>query len=38
VAALREEVEREVLAGAVPAAVGARRILEAFGIGTGPAK
>jgi hypothetical protein len=28
-------VEREVLAGAVPAAVGARRILEAFGIGPG---
>ena len=31
VAAIRDELEREVLAGAVPAAVGARRILEAFG-------
>jgi LAO/AO transport system kinase len=32
VQALRDELEREVLAGAVPAAVGARRILEAFGV------
>jgi LAO/AO transport system kinase len=32
VRAVREELEREVLAGATPAAAAARRILEAFGI------
>jgi LAO/AO transport system kinase len=32
VAAIRDDLEREVLAGATPAAAAARRILEAFGI------
>jgi LAO/AO transport system kinase len=34
VRAVRDELEREVLAGATPAAAAARRILEAFGIHT----
>ena len=33
VRAIREDIERDVLAGATPAAAAARRILEAFGIG-----
>jgi LAO/AO transport system kinase len=32
VAAIRDELEREVLAGTLPAAAAARRILEAFGV------
>jgi LAO/AO transport system kinase len=36
VCAIREGLERDVLAGAVPAAAAARRILEAFGIRPGP--
>ncbi len=35
VAAVREELERQVLAGTMPVTAGARRILEAFGIGRG---
>jgi LAO/AO transport system kinase len=35
VQAIRGDLEREVLAGSVPAAVAARRILTAFGVGTG---
>jgi LAO/AO transport system kinase len=33
VKAIRHDLEREVLSGATPAAVAARRILEAFGLG-----
>jgi LAO/AO transport system kinase len=36
VRALRDDIEREVLAGATPAAAAARRILEAFGIDGSP--
>ncbi len=32
VRAIRDDLEREVLAGTMPAATAARRILEAFGI------
>ncbi len=35
VRAIREDLEREVRAGSTPAAAAARRILHAFGIGTG---
>jgi LAO/AO transport system kinase len=35
VQAIREHLERDILAGTVPAAAGARRILEAFGISPG---
>jgi LAO/AO transport system kinase len=37
VKAIRDEIEREVLAGTTPAAAAARRILEAFGIPPGSA-
>jgi LAO/AO transport system kinase len=38
VRAIRDELEREVLTGTTPASAAARRILEAFGIGTAGAK